>query len=237
MTEPSQIEGAYAQGRYGFALGTMNGGDLCLKNNDRDTLHLKAKHTGLILSLVSDAVVISLKQVTRERSHAGGVACRLDVGPSTHCADDDDPCRGCHWIGGCLYRHEVLFSHVGDWGSRALEASNDVLLFGISTAFLFAVAMELRGVPADARKTVHSTLENQQDSREMTSLEIALLIFVSVFGGAMAGVLLQRYLPADHRDADSKDVVKLVMSLLSTALCVRPVDGTNTPRPSVVSVC
>jgi hypothetical protein len=50
----------------------------------------------------------------------------------------------------------------------------------------------------------------------MTSLEIALLIFLSVFGGAIAGVLLRSYLPAYHRDADSRDVVKLVMSLLST---------------------
>jgi hypothetical protein len=50
----------------------------------------------------------------------------------------------------------------------------------------------------------------------MTSLEAACLIFICVFGGAIIGVLLKRSLPEYHRDVDTKDVVKLVMSLLST---------------------
>ena len=50
----------------------------------------------------------------------------------------------------------------------------------------------------------------------MSFPEVALLIFFCVLGGAILGILLQRNLPAYHRDADSKDVVRLVMSLLST---------------------
>jgi hypothetical protein len=58
----SQFPGAYAQGRYGFALGTKSGGDLWLQNEAGVIMHLKAKREGLMLSLGGDAVVISMKQ-------------------------------------------------------------------------------------------------------------------------------------------------------------------------------
>ena len=48
----------------------------------------------------------------------------------------------------------------------------------------------------------------------MNSTVIAVLVFVFVFGGALAGVALR--VPADHQDADTKDVVKLVMGLIAT---------------------
>ncbi len=51
--------GSYAQGRYGFALGNMSGGDLWLKNENGVVLHLHAKRTGLMLSLGGDVMVIS----------------------------------------------------------------------------------------------------------------------------------------------------------------------------------
>jgi hypothetical protein len=54
--------GAYAQGRYGFALGTTSGGDLWLKNASGVVMHLHAKRTGLMLSLGGDAIVIDMKQ-------------------------------------------------------------------------------------------------------------------------------------------------------------------------------
>ena len=54
--------GAYAQGRYGFAIGTASGGDLWLQNEAGVIMHLKAKRTGLMLSLGGDAVVISMSQ-------------------------------------------------------------------------------------------------------------------------------------------------------------------------------
>lgn len=57
----SQFAGSYAQGRYGFALGTESAGDLWLQNDSGVIMHLKAKRTGLMLSLGGDAVVISLK--------------------------------------------------------------------------------------------------------------------------------------------------------------------------------
>jgi hypothetical protein len=57
----SQFPGAYAQGRYGFALGNRSGGDLWLQNDNGVILHLKAKREGLMLSLGGDAVVISMQ--------------------------------------------------------------------------------------------------------------------------------------------------------------------------------
>ena len=56
----SQFPGAYAQARYGFAVGNTSSGDLWLQNDAGVILHLKAKRTGLMLSLGGDAVVISL---------------------------------------------------------------------------------------------------------------------------------------------------------------------------------
>ncbi len=57
----AQFPGAYAQGRYGFALGNRSGGDLWLQNESGVIMHLKAKREGLMLSLGGDAVAISLK--------------------------------------------------------------------------------------------------------------------------------------------------------------------------------
>lgn len=58
----SAFPGAYAQGRYGFAFGRASGGDLWLQNEAGVIMHLKAKRTGLMLSLGGDAVVISMAQ-------------------------------------------------------------------------------------------------------------------------------------------------------------------------------
>ena len=57
----AQFPGAYAQGRYGFALGTRSTGDLWLQNGAGVILRLKAKREGLMLSLGGDAVVISMR--------------------------------------------------------------------------------------------------------------------------------------------------------------------------------
>jgi hypothetical protein len=62
LSAPSQFPGAYAQGRYGFAVGNQSAGDLWLKNGPGVVMHLKAKRTGLMLSLGGDAVVISMKK-------------------------------------------------------------------------------------------------------------------------------------------------------------------------------
>jgi hypothetical protein len=56
----AQFPGAYAQARYGFAIGTMSGGDLWLQNENGVILHLRAKREGLMLSLGGDAIVISM---------------------------------------------------------------------------------------------------------------------------------------------------------------------------------
>lgn len=56
-----QFPGAYAEGRYGFALGNRSGGDLWLQNEAGVILHLKAKREGLMLSLGGDAMVVSMQ--------------------------------------------------------------------------------------------------------------------------------------------------------------------------------
>jgi hypothetical protein len=58
----ADFPGTYAQGSYGFALGTASSGDLWLQNDAGVIMHLKAKRTGLMLSLGGDAVVISMTQ-------------------------------------------------------------------------------------------------------------------------------------------------------------------------------
>ena len=57
-----QFPGTYGQARYGFALGTTSAGDLWLQNEVGVILHLKAKRTGLMLSLGGDAMVISMRK-------------------------------------------------------------------------------------------------------------------------------------------------------------------------------
>jgi hypothetical protein len=54
--------GAYAQGQYGFVVGTMSRGDLWLKNQTGVVMHLKGKREGLMLSLGGDAMVINMSQ-------------------------------------------------------------------------------------------------------------------------------------------------------------------------------
>jgi hypothetical protein len=61
LNSVSQFPGAYAQARYGFAVGTASGGDLWLQNESGVIMHLHAKREGLMLSLGGDAVVISMK--------------------------------------------------------------------------------------------------------------------------------------------------------------------------------
>ena len=62
LSSLQQFPGTYAQGRYGFALGTKSAGDLWMKNGNGVVMHLVAKRTGLMLSLGGDAVVIRMGQ-------------------------------------------------------------------------------------------------------------------------------------------------------------------------------
>jgi hypothetical protein len=62
LRDLAQFPGTYGQARYGFAIGTSSGGDLWLQNEAGVIMHLKAKRTGLMLSLGGDAVVISMRQ-------------------------------------------------------------------------------------------------------------------------------------------------------------------------------
>ena len=60
LRDLAQFPGTYGQARYGFAIGTASAGDLWLQNEAGVILHLKAKRTGLMLSLGGDAMVISM---------------------------------------------------------------------------------------------------------------------------------------------------------------------------------
>jgi hypothetical protein len=62
LTDLTQFPGAYAQGRYGFVVGTQSGGDLWLKNGSGVVMHLLAKRKGLMLSLGADAIVVTMTQ-------------------------------------------------------------------------------------------------------------------------------------------------------------------------------
>jgi hypothetical protein len=52
--------GAYAQGRYGIAVGDRSTGELWLSNVEGVAMSLKAKRQGLALSLGGDAIYIDL---------------------------------------------------------------------------------------------------------------------------------------------------------------------------------
>jgi hypothetical protein len=55
----NDFAGAYVQARYGIAVGSMSTGQLWLQNTKGVVLELKAKRTGLALSLGGDAVYIN----------------------------------------------------------------------------------------------------------------------------------------------------------------------------------
>jgi hypothetical protein len=61
LKQVSDFPGAYAQGRYGAVIGNASAGDLWLQNDKGVVMHLKAKRTGLMLSLGGDAVIISMQ--------------------------------------------------------------------------------------------------------------------------------------------------------------------------------
>jgi hypothetical protein len=62
LSSLANFPGAYAQGRYGLVFGTASVGDLWLQNESGVIMHLKAKRTGLMLSLGGDAIVIAMTQ-------------------------------------------------------------------------------------------------------------------------------------------------------------------------------
>lgn len=55
----NDFTGGYVQARYGMAVGSTGGGQLWLENTKGVVLELKAKRTGLALSLGGDAVYIN----------------------------------------------------------------------------------------------------------------------------------------------------------------------------------
>ena len=50
----------------------------------------------------------------------------------------------------------------------------------------------------------------------MSSFAIAVLVFGAVYGAALSGMVIHSYLPNEHRDADTKALVQLVMGLIAT---------------------
>jgi hypothetical protein len=62
----------------------------------------------------------------------------------------------------------------------------------------------------------HAFRPSSERDFQVNALTVAVVVFACAFGGAVAGVYLKGRLPERHRDADSKDVVKLVMGLIAT---------------------
>ena len=58
LNNVADFSGSYIQARYGLAVGTLSSGELWLQNARGVVLQLKAKRTGLALSLGGDAVYI-----------------------------------------------------------------------------------------------------------------------------------------------------------------------------------
>ncbi len=50
----------------------------------------------------------------------------------------------------------------------------------------------------------------------MSALAISFIVFVCVFGGAMLGMFLRRYLPEHHQSADSQRIVNLGAGIIGT---------------------
>ena len=50
----------------------------------------------------------------------------------------------------------------------------------------------------------------------MSSIQVSMVVFACVFGGAVCGILLRRALPSNSLSAESKDVVKVSMGLVAT---------------------
>jgi hypothetical protein len=50
----------------------------------------------------------------------------------------------------------------------------------------------------------------------MSSLAIALVAFACIFGGALTGLFIQRFLPTHHLRSDSRDSIKVGVGLVST---------------------
>ena len=55
-----------------------------------------------------------------------------------------------------------------------------------------------------------------RERKAMSPLAISVVIFVCVFGGALAGLALRSRLPEPHRSTETRDVVKLGMGLVAT---------------------
>ena len=60
LRDPAEFSGGYFQARYGLAVGQLSAGELWLENARGVAIYLKAKRTGLALSLGGDAVYIDL---------------------------------------------------------------------------------------------------------------------------------------------------------------------------------
>ncbi len=61
LKELRQFPGGYGQARYGVAAGDKSAGEMWLQNPDGVLISLRAKRTGLALSLGADAVFIDFK--------------------------------------------------------------------------------------------------------------------------------------------------------------------------------
>ena len=62
LKDVSQFPGAWGEARYGFALGRASAGELWLQNGAGAIMRLRAKRTGLMLTLGGDGIVIAMNR-------------------------------------------------------------------------------------------------------------------------------------------------------------------------------
>lgn len=61
LPDLARFPGAYAQARYGYALGSQSGGELWLQNDAGVIMRLNARREGLMLSLGGDGMIVSMR--------------------------------------------------------------------------------------------------------------------------------------------------------------------------------
>ena len=50
----------------------------------------------------------------------------------------------------------------------------------------------------------------------MSAALVASVVLACTFGGALLGMLLRRFLPQAHLDADAKDTIKITMGMVAS---------------------
>ena len=65
--------------------------------------------------------------------------------------------------------------------------------------------------------------------KRMKDIPIGVVVFATIFGFALSGMVLGKILPTQHLSSDSRDAIRIVMILLATLSAVVPVSPPALP--------